>query len=233
MKIVNLTNCKKLKEIQGWENAQFLRIITLRGVPNIKFSENINQVLKASTLNFPIEFEGNLSNNETWSWIKFEENGSSSISFQWPPLISNLEFLGICIWVVVLVLEPFPTDCHIHYNSRIEKDGFRVWYRSRDSIRLSGVQLLKEGGNVVSFVDFIPRDCFKDIKAGEIFRVISNVEEVIPKFKYVEVVKGAKKGMTKKIRVEALYRDREDGFLPFLPLPKLDSNTEEEEDDYF
>ncbi|XP_031111601.1 TMV resistance protein N-like isoform X3 [Ipomoea triloba] len=183
------------------------------------------KVLKASTLNFPIEFEGNLSNNETLSWIKFEENGSSSsssISFQWSPLISNLEFLGICIWVVVLVLEPFPTDCYIHYNSRIEKDGFRVWYRSRDSIRLSGVQLLKEGGNVVSFVDFIPRDCFKDIKAGEIFKVISNVEEVIPKFKYVQV------GMVKKIRVEALYRDREDGFLQFLPFTKLDSNTTEE-----
>ncbi|XP_031111600.1 TMV resistance protein N-like isoform X2 [Ipomoea triloba] len=54
LKIVNLTNCKKLKEIQGWENAQFLRIITLRGVPNIKFSENINQVgFKSFHVEFP------------------------------------------------------------------------------------------------------------------------------------------------------------------------------------
>nr|GMD65043.1 TMV resistance protein N-like [Ipomoea batatas] len=41
---VHFGNCKKLKEIQGWENAQFLREIKLRGVPNIKFSENINKV---------------------------------------------------------------------------------------------------------------------------------------------------------------------------------------------
>ncbi|XP_031111602.1 disease resistance protein TAO1-like [Ipomoea triloba] len=94
---VNLTHCKKLKEIQGWENAHFLMEIKLRGVPCIKFSENINQVLKVSKWNCNIEFEGNLPNNETLSWIKFEENGSS---FQWPPLISNLEFLGICIWVL-------------------------------------------------------------------------------------------------------------------------------------
>nr|GMD71606.1 TMV resistance protein N-like [Ipomoea batatas] len=208
---VNLTHCKKLKEIQGWENAHFLTEIKLRGVPCIKFSENINQVLKVSKWNCNIEFEGNLPNNETLSWIKFEENGSS---FQWPPLISNLEFLGICIWVLTKLC----CESLCVYYSAIEKDGFGVFYRSTRLIILSGYELLEEGGNDLSLVDFIPGHFFKDIKIGEIFKVISKFED-------------AKKGMIKKIRVEALFRDREEGFLQFLPLTKLDSNTQEEKEE--
>ncbi|XP_019189908.1 PREDICTED: TMV resistance protein N-like [Ipomoea nil] len=214
LKYVNLTHCKKLKEIQGWENAQFLTGIELRGVPNIKLSEIINKVLKVSKLNSNIEFEGYLPNNETLSWIKFEENGSS-ISFQWPPLISNLEFLGICIWVGLLWLNA--KDCYKYYGT-IEKDGFTVWSRSWYSL-LIGVQveLLEEGEDVVSFVDFIPQDCFIDIKAREIFKVILEVR----------AVGNVNKGWVKKIRAEALYRDRENGFLQFVPITKLESNTEE------
>nr|GMD59318.1 TMV resistance protein N-like isoform X1 [Ipomoea batatas] len=227
---VHFGNCKKLKEIQGWENAQFLREIKLRGVPNIKFSENINKVLKVSKLNYNIEFEGNLPNNETLSWIKFEENGSS-IYFQWPQLISNLEFLGICIWVVQPRLESSYPD---EYYCRIEKDGFRVWSRrwySYPHAYGDEVELLEEGG-CVSFVYFIPQESFEDIKAGEIFKVILKIQNIFggvfdsfSKFKYV------KKGLEHKVRVEVLYRDREDGFLQFLPLTKLDSNTEEEEEE--
>ncbi|XP_019161002.1 PREDICTED: uncharacterized protein LOC109157604 [Ipomoea nil] len=176
LKYVNLTHCKKLKEIQGWENAQFLTKIELRGVPNIKLSEIINKVLKVSKLNSNIEFEGYLPNNGTLSWIKFEEN-ESSISFQWPPLISNLEFLGICIWVGLLWLDA--KDCYKYYGT-IEKDGFTVWSLNWYSL-LNGVQveLLEEGENVVSFVDFIPQDCFIDIKAGEIFKVILEIQNLI------------------------------------------------------
>ncbi|XP_019189327.1 PREDICTED: TMV resistance protein N-like isoform X3 [Ipomoea nil] len=214
LEYVKLTHCKKLKEIQGWENAQFLTRIELRGVPNnIKFSEIINKVLKVSKLNSYIEFEGYLPNNETLSWIKFEENGSSSssISFQLPPLISNLEFLEICISVVLPLHES--SYARIEARARIEKDGFRVWTLAWYSF----VNGLEEAENVVSFVNFIPQDYFfKVIKAGEIFEVIFEDD---------------KKCMVKKIRVEALYRDREDGFLQILPLTKLHSNTQEEEEE--
>nr|GMD71607.1 TMV resistance protein N-like [Ipomoea batatas] len=224
LKHVHFDNCIKLKEIQ-WENAQFLRNIKLRGVPNIKFSETINQVLKVSKLNYKIKFEGYLPRNETLSWIKFEENGSS-ISFQWPQLISKLELLGICIWVVLPRLERYPHD---EYYGRIEKDGFKVWSRRWYSFldAYSEAELLEEGG-YDSFVDFIPQESFEDIKAGKIFKVIPKLINILGVFESFSKFKYVKKGMEHKVRVEVLYRDREDGLLQFLPLTKLDSNTDDE-----
>ncbi|XP_031116134.1 disease resistance-like protein DSC2 isoform X2 [Ipomoea triloba] len=207
LKFVNLTNCKKLKEIQGWENAQFLREIKLIGVPCINFSENINQILKVSKLDSNIKFEGSLPNNETLSWLMFEENGSSSssISFPWPRLISNLEFLGICIWVVSKLCPSHDT----YYSSGIEKDGFTVYKK----LTLNEVELKR----MVSNVEFILPGSFKVIKTGEVIKLTL-------KFKF-------EKGIAMKISVEALYRDREDDSLQFLCLAKFDFNTQEKEEE--
>nr|GMD59317.1 TMV resistance protein N-like [Ipomoea batatas] len=217
LKHVHFDNCIKLKEIQ-WENAQFLRNIKLRGVPNIKFSETINQVLKVSKLNYKIKFEGYLPRNETLSWIKFEENGSS-ISFQWPQLISKLELLGICIWVVLPRLERYPHD---EYYGRIEKDGFKVWSRRWYSFldAYSEAELLEEGG-YDSFVDFIPQESFEDIKAGKIFKVIPKLINILGVFESFSKFKYVKKDDDEE-------EEEEGGFLQFL-----DDDDDEEEEDGF
>ncbi|XP_019172435.1 PREDICTED: protein VARIATION IN COMPOUND TRIGGERED ROOT growth response-like [Ipomoea nil] len=194
LKDVDLTGCKKLKEIRGCENTQFLWGIKLRGVPHIKFSEIIEQVLKSSKLDFFISFQCSLPDSETLSRIRCQVNGSS-ISFRWT--LSNFEFVGICIWVV---LKLWSRNCS--YYCTLEKDGFKLCSGCPDWIELLEDQLL-EGENI-SFLHFIPWHWCKDIKTGEVIKIIPKTEDV-------------EKCMVKKIGVEALYRDR-DGFLQFLPL---------------
>lgn len=43
LEVLNLSGCRKLKEIRGWENLHLSRI-TLIGVPHINFSESIKKV---------------------------------------------------------------------------------------------------------------------------------------------------------------------------------------------
>lgn len=141
LEVLDLTCCRKLTEIQGWENVQFLRQMKLGGVPHIKFSENIKQVL----IHHWWDFEYTLPDNEIPSWITSKKEGSS-ISFSLP--LSNLEFLGLCIWVV---LKPaLRLSLHRQYHVTIENDGFKVDSRSY------WIELLV--GEEISFLHPITRD---------------------------------------------------------------------------
>ncbi|XP_019168421.1 PREDICTED: TMV resistance protein N-like isoform X2 [Ipomoea nil] len=201
LSVLNLSGCRKLKEIQGWENnLHIMSSMMLGGVPHIDFSESIKEVLLGSRLGY-VGFECSLTCNEIPSWIRCKEEGAS-LSFQFPTESNTLEFVGLLFWVVIIAFPGLSCD----YFVSIETSAFKM-----NRLLSFSVQLEMEE---ISILHFIPRYHLEDIKAGEVVKVTP-----ITKIRIAGSPTSIEACMMKKIGAEALYIDKY-GVRQFVPLIK-------------
>nr|GMD45982.1 TMV resistance protein N-like [Ipomoea batatas] len=201
---LDFSGCRKLKEIQGWENLHSLWILKLGGTPhNIVSNNNIKELLIGPKLES--DFTCTLTCNEVPSWIRCKEEGSL-LSFQWP--LNNSEnytmgFLGLFFWVV-LKARALP-DRDVVVSIQINGLGVKIY----------GYEIQYEVEEI-SFLHWSPRDDLDNglgthIKVGEVMKVTIDETQV-------------KARMVKRIGVVALYRNT-DGFVQFVPITKVGLTT--------